>query len=158
MAATPNLITNRAAFLDMIAWAEIGSALLSKSENGYNVLVGSTPDKPLLFSSYADHPRILNQKLHSTAAGRYQLLAHWYDAYKRYLHLPDFSPVSQDAIALQQIKEQGAIPDIDNGNIEDAIAKCSNIWASLPGNDYEQPTRTLNDLILAFHGAGGYLA
>ena len=49
------------------------------------------------------------------------------------LGLKDFSPKSQDAVALQQIKERGALPMIDRGDIRQAIDRCSNIWASLPG-------------------------
>ena len=36
---------------------------------------------------------------------------------------------NQDA-ALQQIKERGALPMIDRGDIRQAIDRCSNIWAS----------------------------
>ena len=43
---------------------------------------------------------------------------------------------SQDAVALQQIKERGALPKIDRGDIRQAIDRCSNIWASLPGAGY----------------------
>ena len=49
--------------------------------------------------------------------------------------LKDFSK-SQDAVALQQIKERGALPMIDRGDIRQAIDRCSNIWASLPGAGY----------------------
>ena len=79
----------------------------------------------------------LNPKLKSTGAGRYQLLSRWWDAY-----LPqaawrgDFSPKSQDAVALQQIKERGALPMIDRGDIRQAIDRYGNIWASLPGAGY----------------------
>ena len=45
----------------------------------------------------------------------------------------DFSPKSQDAVALQQIKERGALPMIDRGDIRQAIDRCSNIWASPSG-------------------------
>jgi hypothetical protein len=31
-------MSNRTAFLDMIAHSEIGAALLAKSDNGYNVM------------------------------------------------------------------------------------------------------------------------
>ena len=59
----------------------------------------------------------LNPKLKSTGAGRYQLLSRWWDAYRKQLGLKDFSPKSQDAVALQQIKEHGALPMIDRGDI-----------------------------------------
>ena len=41
--------------------------------------------------------------------------------------LKDFFPKSQDAVALQQIKERGALPMIDRGDIRQAIDRCSNI-------------------------------
>ena len=46
------------------------------------------------------------------------------------LGLKDFSPKSQDAVALQQIKERGALPMIDRSDIRQAIDRCSNIWAT----------------------------
>ena len=96
---TPNL----KAFLAMIAHSE-GTSQIPGSDDGYRVLVGSTPNHPRLFDSYADHPRVLVQLrpgLKSTAAGRYQILERIFDAYKAQLNLPDFSPASQDAIAAQ---------------------------------------------------------
>ena len=150
-----NMTSNQGAFLDMIAVSEGTSGI---GDNGYNVMVGTTPSKPLLFSSYADHPRILNKQLNSTAAGRYQLLSRYYDYYKRFLDLPDFSPTSQDLIALQQIKECRAIPDIDAGHFNVAVAECAHIWASLPGSIYDQHTNSLDDLRAAYVNAGGTLA
>ena len=38
------------AFLDMIAWSELGEELIDISDNGYNVIVGSTPSRPILFN------------------------------------------------------------------------------------------------------------
>lgn len=149
---------NQKAFLDMIAVSEIGQPLLDVTDNGYNVLVGSTVHNIMVFHSYDDHPRILNEALNSTAAGRYQLLAHWFDAYRNLLNLKDFSPASQDAIALQQIKERKALDDIEAGNIADAIAKVHNIWASLPGAGYGQHENNLDALLTAYTNAGGTLA
>lgn len=156
-----SLYPNRKAFLDMIAHSEIGPALLAVSDNGYNVIVGSTAAKPILFSSYADHPRRLVQLrpgLASTAAGRYQLLARYFDAYKASLGLPDFGHESQEAIALQQIRERGALPLIDGGNFDLAVGRCSNIWASLPGAGYNQHENKIEDLRAAFIAAGGVIA
>ena len=149
---------NRVAFLDMIASSEIGPALLAASDDGYNVLVGSTPSKPLLFTFYATHPNVYNAALNSTAAGRYQLLFRWFGPYKTMLNLPDFGPVSQDLIALQQIRERGALPLIDAGQFAAAVAACSNIWASLPGNNYGQHTNETAALQAAYLAAGGTLA
>ena len=149
---------NQQAFLDLIAHSEIGAPLLAVSDNGFNVIVGSTASHPHLFTSYADHPRqliTLNANLKSTAAGRFQILAHIFDYYKAFLNLPDFSPESQSAIALQLIKERKALADIEAGNIELAIKKCSNIWASFPGSLYQQHTNKIDDLVAAYVQAGG---
>ena len=55
---------------------------------------------------------------------------------------------SQDAVALQQIKERGALPMIDlTGDIRQAIDRCSNIWASLPGAGYGQFEHKADSLI-----------
>ena len=149
---------NQKAFLDMIAHSEIGSALLAVSDNGYNVLVGSTPSKPLLFTSYADHPNILNAATNSTAAGRYQVLHRYWVYYKNMLKLPDFGKASQDAVALQYLKECHALADIDAGNFASAVNSCAHIWASLPGAAYGQHVNKISDLQLAYTNAGGTLA
>lgn len=147
----------RRAFLDMLAWSEGTDKPGQPTKNrGYDVIVGGS-----LFSNYADHPRklvTLNPKLKSTAAGRYQLLSKWWDAYHKQLGLKDFSPASQDQVALQQIKERGALSLIDSGKIRQAIDRCSNIWASLPGAGYGQFEHKSDNLIAKFKAAGGVVA
>ncbi len=146
--------TNRKAFLTMIATAE-GTAHLG--DNGYNVVVGGS-----LFTGYADHPRkavyLPKYKIKSTAAGRYQILSKYYDSYKKLLKLKDFSPENQDAIAIQMIKEQHALEDVDAGRIEAAIKKVSNIWASMPGAGYGQREVAIASLRKSFVDAGGLIA
>ena len=148
---------NLKAFLDAIAWSEIGPKLLASSDNGYNVLVGGN-----LFHTYADHPRVLvwipRLNINSTAAGRYQLLARYFDAYKVRLKLSDFSPASQDAIAVQQITERRALPLIESGDFAAAVDRVSNIWASLPGAGYGQHEHTMAELESAYAAAGGAMA
>lgn len=153
-----SLTGNRGAFLDSIAVSELGKQLIALSDNGYNVKVGSTPSHPLLFDSYSDHPRVLNVAMRSTAAGRYQLLARYFDSYKALLGLPDFGPASQDAIAIQQIRERHALPLIDGGDFDAAVTKVNNIWASLPGAKYGQHTNTIEFMRQAYIEAGGILA
>jgi len=147
---------NLKAFLNMIAFSE-GTSTIKASDNGYNVIVGGT-----LFTSYQDHPRkrvfIKRINDYSSAAGRYQLLARYYDAYKKQLGLKDFSPASQDAIAIQQIKECRAIDDINDGKFADAVAKCRRIWASLPGAGYGQHENKQADLQAKYVEFGGVLA
>jgi len=146
-------MTNREAFCALLAWSE-GTSTIPGSDRGYDVLVGGT----LFTTGYADHPRVkinLGHGLNSTAAGRYQILAHWFDAYKQYLKLPDFSPASQDAIALQMIGECKALDDIDAGNIASAITKCASRWASLPGAGYGQRENTIEGLMKIYQESGG---
>lgn len=149
---------NVLAFLDMLAWSEGTDHPNQRSENdGYDVIVGGG-----LFSDYADHPRRLialpRLGIKSTAAGRYQLLSRYWDAYRKQLGLRDFGPTSQDRVALQQIRERRALADIKAGRIEQAIAKCRNIWASLPGAGYGQHEHRLDALLATYCAAGGELA
>ena len=125
----------RKAFLDML-WSEGTDNGRQKTRNhGYDVIVGGE-----LFTD-TDHPRklvTLNPKtqINRRCGRHFPLLSRWWDAYRKQLGLKDFSPKSQDAVALQQIKERGALPMIDRGDIRQAIDRCSNIWASLPGAGY----------------------
>ena len=122
--------------------------------HGYDVIVGGE-----LFTGLLRSPRklvTLNPKLKSTARRR-TLPASFplRDAYRKQLGLKDFSPKSQDAVALQQIKERGALPMIDRGDIRQAIDRCSNIWASLPGAGYGQFEHKADSLIAKFKRSGG---
>ena len=120
--------------------------------HGYDVIVGGE-----LFTDYSDHPRklvTLNPKLKSTApdatsffpVGGMPTASSWPER---------LLSESQDAVALQQIKERGALPMIDRGDIRQAIDRCSNIWASLPGAGYGQFEHKADSLIAKFKEAGG---
>jgi len=146
------------AFLDMLAWSEIGPALLAKSDRGYNVCVGSTPSTPILFSDYAKHPRIRSEAQNSDAAGRYQFMGRYWEPYKAQLNLLDFSPTSQDKWAVQLIRECKALEDIELGFFDTAVDKCRSRWASLPGAGYGQRENKLADLRTVFIKAGGRIA
>lgn len=152
---------NVLAFLDMLAWSEGTRTSRYTKDDGYDVVVGGI-DSPNTFGNYAGHPNILvtvnNQGLKSTAAGRYQLLFRWWKPYRDLLQLKDFSPESQDRVAIQQIRERGALGDIQAGRVRSAIAKCSNIWASLPGAGYGQREHRLEDLVQQYRAAGGVVA
>ena len=88
--------------------------------HGYDDIVGGE-----LFTDYSDHLAghiCAKPKTRSTeGAGRCTASFRWWDAYRKQLGLKDFSPKSQDAVALQQIKERGALPMIDRG---DKWGKC----------------------------------
>ena len=91
----------RKAFLDMLAWSEGTVNGRQKTRNhGYDVIVGGE-----LFTDYSDHPLKLvtlnpNSNQQAPDATNY---SRWWDAYRKQLGLKDFSPKSQDAVALQQL-------------------------------------------------------
>ena len=148
----------RKAFLDAIAVGEGTDNGRQQTKNhGYDVIVGGS-----LFSDYSKHPgrlvKLPKLGINSTAAGRYQVLKKYAEHYIDQLNLPDFSPASQDQIALQQISERKALEDIDAGRIREAVAKVNNIWASLPGSKYGQRTETIDDFLKYFRAAGGKVA
>ncbi|MGP9499573.1 glycoside hydrolase family 24 protein [Halomonas sp. AOP43-D1-4] len=153
---------NVCAFVDMLAFAELGKAMLDdpRTDNGYRIIVGSIPSKLILMDDYDDHPQQLvkiRKGLSSTAAGRYQQLSRFWPHYRDQLKLPDFGPLSQDRCAIQQIREQGALGLIQEGRIAEAINSCRNIWASLPGAGYGQHEHSLERLLYEFKRAQGEL-
>lgn len=97
------------------------------------------------FQGYWDHPRQLQSGggWTSDAAGRYQFLSTTWDEAAIALDLADFSPASQDQAALFLIECRGALKDIDQGRLIEALTKCAWEWASLPGSPYGQPTKTI---------------
>lgn len=158
---TPTLPVYPANVVALLSTISVSEGTFGDGDNGYNVLAGNT-----LFEGYADHPRklvhIVNSKggvYDTTAAGRYQILARFYDIYKVQLRLPDFSPASQDAIAVQLLKECGAYALILAGRAAPAIQAASSRWASLPNlqgaSSYGQPVQKLDRLVLAYQRFGG---
>jgi muramidase (phage lysozyme) len=138
-------------FLDLIAFSEGTDTGL---DNGYGVIVSGITG-PHTFSEYSTHPFETrdpivvreNPLLLSTASGRYQLLLRYWRSYKVTLNLLDFSPLSQDKIAIQQLKERGVLELLSNEDVVSAIDRASNLWASLPGNNYSQGGKTLDVLL-----------
>ena len=146
---------NLRAFLDTISHAE-GTDRYG-DQDGYDVIVGGE-----LLSDFSDHPNkrvwLPAYGIHSTAAGRYQILHRFWRHYQEQLGLPDFSPDSQDRYAIQQIRERRAYDDVLNGRIADAIRKCANIWASFPGAGYGQREVAVRDLLDFYQQRGGTLS
>ena len=143
----------RKAFLDMLAWSE---GIDNGTSENQKIMVMTS----LQAESYLLITRSPSQTCHAkpetqiTGAGRYQLLSRWWDAYRKQLGLKDFSPKSQDAVALQQIKERGALPMIDRGDIRQATTVAGNILP-LPGAGYGQFEHKADSLIAKFKEAGG---
>ena len=157
---------NRKAFLDMLAVSEGTSTSPATKCNGYDVIVTGIDRKPEIFTDFSDHPfnrgrpsKVINSRgLTSNASGRYQFMLRDWRHYRDKLALPDFGPESQDKWALQLIRERGALPLIDMGSFELAVARCRNLWASLPGAGYGQPEHRIETLAAAYANAGGTFA
>lgn len=148
---------NLKAFLDMIAFSEgTDNGKQATKNHGYDVIVGGSN-----FDDYSDHPNKLvwiKQGLASTAAGRYQLLSRYWKVYKQQLGLKDFGPDSQDAVAIQQIKECKALDYVEKGYIDEAIRRCAHIWASLPNAGYSQHENSMDSLLAVYKQDGGTVA
>jgi len=156
------LTNNERAFLKMLTVSEGTSTSKYTKNNGYDVIVNGIGGEPKTFSDYSKHPNVLvtvnNKGLKSTAAGAYQILYKYWDAYRKQLGLKGFYPEDQDAIAMQLIKECKARDDINAGRIESAITKCRSRWASLPGAGYGQFEHKMDTLVSAYKKAGGTVA
>ncbi len=121
-----------------------------------------------LFSDFSKHPNIANSAngYTSTAAGAYQFLYSTWKDLQRSLLLPDFSPASQDAGAVELIRRRGALDDVIAGDIATAVDKCAKEWASLPvvtgakagKSYYGQPVKSLATVTNYYTSAGGQLA
>jgi len=126
-----SLAPNTKAFLDF----------LSKAEGAdYNTIVGGGT-----FDDFSQHPNIVGLRTAegpSTAAGRYQIVGTTYRDVAPKLGITDFSPESQDKIAIELIRKAGALEDVQKGDYQSAISKLGNVWASLPSSPYSQPKKS----------------
>lgn len=119
-------------------------ATIRHTESGgdYRILYGGSH-----FSDFATHP---DQKIYffneatqkedfSTAAGAYQINHPTWLLWRVLPGTPqDFSPATQDYLAVNGLKLIGALPDIIAGNFAAAIDIASGTWASLPGSRAKQ--------------------
>ncbi|MDZ8137585.1 MAG: lysozyme [Nostoc sp. DedQUE04] len=131
------------AFLATIRWAETGT---SETESYRKLVFNGT------FNDFSTHPLqkqcapINGKNVCSTAAGAYQMLdKSWYDLQPK-LNLKDFSPASQDKMAIEYIRRNNALSDIEAGRFDTAICKVGRVWASLICNSYNQNPKSLAQL------------
>lgn len=128
-------------------------AMIGRSEGAdYSTLYGGGT-----FTPGADHPRVTITAggYSSTAAGRYQILARTWDDFVADQGPHAFDAAGQDACAVWLIRRRGALADVRAGRTAAAIAKCSKEWASFPGSPYGQRTRSLDQELAFYQGAGG---
>lgn len=132
------------AFLATIRWAETGTS----GKESYTKLVFNGTFN----NNFATHPRIKQcapingRNVCSTAAGAYQMLDISWNDLAPDLGLKDFSPSSQDRMAIEYIRRNKAIRDVEAGNFEVAACKVGKIWGSFPCNNYNQNAKSLDKL------------
>lgn len=161
---TDKSTTNLAAFLATIRKAEGTSG-----SDGYSMLFGGSH-----FSDFSEHPYPKQWKgvklsdrmcinsgakpgCISTAAGAYQIRKSTWNGIRAKMSLPDFSPESQDQAAIFLISQRNALEDVKAGRFSTAALKVGPIWASFPGNNYQQNSKSLAALQSYFVEAGGKL-
>lgn len=123
-----------------------------ESNGDYSILYGGGH-----FADYSKHPRKripINlpgyEGKGSTAAGAYQINAPTYDDFAPRLGITDFSPASQDAIALAILKDTGAYDALAAGDVSGAFALASRRWASLPGSTAGQHPQSITTALNFF--------
>lgn len=144
---------NVRAFLDMIARFESGAR--------YDIIYGGGT-----FTSYAAHPNVripffnpaTGKQDISTAAGRYQINKPTYNLIAPALGISDFSPESQDAMAVGLLYLRGALSAVESGNFEEAVRKSSGTWASLPMSTSGQPKAAYSTALAEYLKHGGTTA
>lgn len=141
-------------------------ATIRRSEGTYKTAnpYAATFGEAFTIEDFSDHPHALGwpgylwKGIHETASGAYQITYPTWVRLKAKLGLPDFSPASQDAAAIELIREAKALDAVNGGMVMDAILACSGIWASLPGSTSGQPQTQLGTLVQAYTSAGGGFA
>jgi muramidase (phage lysozyme) len=141
---------NVVAFLHLIRQGET-----NQTDDAYREMFGGS----LFAAPPWQHPHILitSGRYTSTAAGAYQFLARTWDGLVSQFRFEDFSPPNQDQAAVALIARHDALDDVIAGRIVDALGKCRQEWASLPGAPYAQPTRTVQQALLTYKIYAGEL-
>lgn len=151
-----NLLADRnvSAFLKAIAEAEGG---------GYDFKYGAIKGKrndPWRFSDFSTHPGP-GFGGSTTAAGMYQITIATWRQHGGKMGLTDFSPSTQDLIAVEILRSLRVIDNIKSGDIPGAIGPAARTWAALPmgpglGNAHPpQPFVKYEDFFHNYQAAGG---
>lgn len=140
-------------------------SMIKQFESGgdYNILFGGNH-----FSDFSTHPFVVNGKCNlanapvinvgafrgqkSTAAGAYQINCKTFLDAAKGTGLYDFSPATQDAMAIWLLQKDGAYTFIESDNIPSAISIASKRWASLPGSTAGQNPQSMASAIAAYDG------
>lgn len=145
---------NVAAFIKAVALAEGG---------GYDFKYGAIKGKrndPWRFTDYSTHPGP-GKGGTTTAAGMYQInIATWRDHGAK-MGLTDFTPRTQDLIAVEILRSIGVIEKIKAGDVAGAMPRAAVKWAALPKGPGltsahpDQPFTTYEEFFRNYQAAGG---
>lgn len=131
-----------------------------ESHDDYRIIYGGGH-----FADFSAHPQVrvpINLPGYagkfSTAAGAYQINYPTYSDFADALGITDFTPESQDRIAIAILNKCGAIAALTRGDIEGAFIAASMRWASLPGSTANQHPQQMQAAIDSFVNAGGFYA
>ena len=138
---------NARAFLNTVAYAEGAD---------YDSLPYDRPLRPRKFTDYTQYP--LNDPNHAgpTPSGRYQIVRRTYGDASKALGLDDFSPHTQDLMAMYLLDRKGGLDPLLRGDLDSVLPLAAPEWASLPQgpgqpNYYPgQPYKSYDDVSSAF--------
>lgn len=148
--ANPNV----AAYLKAIAASEGG---------GYDFKYGAVKGKkndPWRFTDTSTHPGA-GFGGRTTAAGMYQITVDTWRQFGGKMGLTDFTPNTQDLIAVDMLRTIGVIDKIKVGDVAGAMPKAALKWAALPegpglANHYPpQPYVEYSEFLASYRAAGG---
>lgn len=120
----------------------------TQAADGFQIMFGGER-----FQDFSDHPRRVITKTmkgktySSSAAGVGQFIVKTWDGLVKQYGFEDFSPKNQLLGIIALIKGRGALQDVLEGRIADAVRKCNREWASLPGSPYGQPVVTMEEFM-----------
>jgi muramidase (phage lysozyme) len=111
------------------------SAIGSAEGGGYDFKYGAVAGKAndsWRFIDYSTHPGAGSDGK-TTAAGMYQIKkATWQQNGGKSMGLIDFSPMTQDLIAVDLLRAGGVLDKIQNGDMAGSMPTTSKTWAALP--------------------------
>lgn len=133
----------------------------SQSDEAYRMRWPGLGKPPAYFDDFSQHPRMFEPTTGgrvSSAAGAYQITATTYDDFAPGLGIGDFTPASQDALAIAIIASEGALAPLLAGRFDEAVILCRGRWTSLPGAEENNPRWTLAKARALYASYGGAFA
>lgn len=131
-------------------------ATIRRYESGddYSVLYGGGH-----FSDFSRHPNVrvpftnpaTGKADFSTAAGAYQINFPTYVDFAARMGVSDFTPETQDAMALAILRNLGAVRALENNDVPLAFTLAGRRWASMPGSTAQQGAKSINTVVAFYN-------